>query len=121
MSTHPNVMLICALTVDNTARKTLRAIFAELGVEEDENGEANFNIGEDHYSAGVMESDYEEGYQIALPEGTIYVMNLATYGYGEKIGWNDLVAKRDALVAWAQGICERHSCSYEIFVGANYW
>lgn len=119
MSTHPNAMLLLALTPDDLARKTYRAILEEAGVEADG---GSFQIGgESYHHHGVMESDYDEGDQISLPEGTIYLMDLVTYGYGEKIAWDKLESQKSALEEWARGICERHHCKAEIFIGANYW
>lgn len=119
MSTHPNAMLLLALTPDDLARKTYRAILEEAGVDEDG---GTFKIGgHDFNFHGVMEDNYHEGDQIALPEGSIYIMDLVTYGYGEKISWDELAAQKAALDEWAKGVCERHHCKAEIFVGANYW
>lgn len=119
MSIHPNAMLLLALTPDDLARKTYRAILEEFGVDADE---GSFVIGgEAYHHHGVMESDYDESEQISLPEGTIYLLDLVTYGYGEKISWDKLSEQKAALEEWARGVCERHRCKYEIFIGANYW
>lgn len=119
MSTHPNAMLLLALTPDDTARKTYRAILEESGVKADG---GSFEIGGTIYHHhGVMEDTWEENNQLSLPEGTIYVMDLVTYGYGDKVTWDKLVTQKAALDEWAKGICERHCCTAEVFVGANYW
>lgn len=118
MSSHPNVMVIVALSTEDSSRKTYRAILAEAGaVPEDQvaMGSVNTSI------HGVMESDYDEGFQVGLPEGTVYFVKLATYGYGESVSWDELVAMKTEMATWAQGVCERHRCTFDIFVGANYW
>ena len=118
MSMHPNAMLLLALTPDDTARKTYRAILEEFGVEADG---GSFEIGGTSYHHGVMEDSWDENNQISLPEGTIYVMNLVTYGYGDKTTWEKLSNQKAALNEWANGVCERHRCIAEIFISANYW
>ena len=117
MSTHPNAMLLLALTPDDLARKTYRAILDEEGIGADD----NVKIGDKDYWHGVMEDEYNDSRQIALPDGTIYLADLVTYGYGEKIGWDALVAQKAALDEWAIGICQRHHCKADVFISANYW
>lgn len=118
MSTHPNAMLLLTLTPDDLARKTYRAIMAEFGVEDEDH---DFKIGDVNYHHQVMEEDYDDGHQITAKPGDIVLWDLVTYGYGQRIAWAKLEAQKDALEEWAKGVCERHKCSYEIFVGANYW
>ena len=111
-------MLILALTPDGLARKTYRAILEDAGIDSD----GSFKIGEKFYHQhGVMEDDYDQDSQLGLPEGTIYVFSLVTYGYGETIKWADLDAQKVALEDWAKSVCEKHNCSAEILVSANYW
>ena len=118
MSCHPNAMLILALTPDGLARKTYRAILEDARIDSD----GSFKIGGKYYHQhGVMEDDYDEVNQLGLPEGTIYVLSLVTYGYGETIKWADLEAQKVALEEWAKAVCEKHNCSAEILVSANYW
>lgn len=117
MSTHPNAMLLLALTPDDLARKTYRAILEEVGTDRDH----EIKIGDDGYWHGVMEDDYDESRQIQLPQGTIYLCDLVTYGYGEKVSWDNLEKQKAALDEWAKGVCERHHCKADIFISANYW
>ncbi len=117
MSIHPNAMLLLTLTPDDLARKTYRAILSETGSDEDD----DIKIGDDTYHHRVMEEDYYESSQISAKEGDIVLWDLVTYGYGETITWAKLEAQKNALEEWARGICERHHCKAEIFVGANYW
>jgi hypothetical protein len=117
MSTHPNTMLILALTPNDLARKTYRAILAEAGIEDDE----QIKVGNDDYFIQVMEEDYDESNQLSAKEGNIVLYDLVTYGYGEKITWEKLTEQKQALEKWAKGVCARHKCSYQIFIGANYW
>jgi hypothetical protein len=121
MSTHPNAILLLALTPQNLARKTYRAIIEESGVPLDGDGSASITISGQMYHSRVMESDYDEGMQISAKEGDLVFHAHVTYGYGDVITWDALAAHKEALEAWAKGICERHSCDYEIFVTANYW
>lgn len=118
MSTHPNVILMAVFTPDDLARKTYRAILADAGLTDDDD---NLTVGGEEYNHMVMEGDYDKGFQISAKEGDIVVFDLVTYGYGERKKWADLEAQKASLQEWAAGICERHHCSVEIFVSANYW
>lgn len=133
MGTHPNAILMCVLTPDGLARKTMRDIAAENGAD-DEEGTAALKILGRTFERGdgtrreqtdfrmmVMESDYHDGYQISAPEGSIVVWDFLTYGYGETISWADAASIKDKLEAWATAICERHKCSFEIRLTQNYW
>lgn len=117
MSSHPNAMLLLALTTDDLARKTYRAIIKELA-----NGdEYVIKIGEHYYHHGVMEEEYESDFQISLPEGTIYFFNFITYGCGAKIKFDQLIERKKVLETWADTMCKKYHCTSEIFVTANYW
>ncbi len=118
MSTHPNAVLLLVLTPDDLARKTHRAIMADAGIED---ADDNIKIGEKTYNHQVMEEDYDDGFQISAPEGSIVLLDMVTYGYGETIEWNALEAQKNELEAWAKCTAERHKCSYKIYVTANYW
>ena len=112
-------MLLLALTPDNLARKTYRDILKEHGVDVDDGA---FNIeGKKYHIHGVMEDDWDEDNQISLPEGTIYIAYLVTYGYCDKIIWDKLATQKVDLEEWAKVVCERHHCTAEIFVSANYF
>jgi hypothetical protein len=115
MSTHPNAILLLVLKPDDLTRKTYRAILEEAGREDD------LMIGGDRYNIEVMESTYDESHQIAADEGDIVVFDMVTYGYGERIEWDKLVAQKSVLEEWAAGICERHKCTASFYVTANYW
>lgn len=121
MSSHPNAMLICVLTPDDLARKTYRAILDEAGI----SGDDNMKIGDEHFGGAfshrVMESDWDDCIQIAAPEGSVVFHTYLTYGYGERVTWDKVTAFKEALEKWSAGICERHHCTAEISVGANYW
>ena len=119
MSTHPNVILLLKLTPDDLARKTYRAILAENNIGEDSSKDIKIDGTDYHHR--VMEEDYDEGMQIAAKEGDIVVYDLVTYGYGEVITWAELEKQKNALAAWAQDVCARHHCKYEIVITANYW
>ena len=117
MSTHPNAILLLTLKPDDLARKTYRAILDEAGIRDGD----SLKIGGQPYHIDVMESGYSEDYQISADEGDIIVWCMATYGYGETIEWEKLVAIKAALDSWAAGICERHKCTPKFFMTANYW
>lgn len=122
MSMHPNVILLCALTPNDLARKTYRAIVAEHKKQRSyEEDHPDLEIGGTEYHCQVMESDYDEDWQIGSKEGDIIVFDLVTYGYGETISWDKLSAQKDMLEAWAKEACEKFSCSYRIEITANYW
>ncbi len=118
MSTHPNAMLLLILKPDDLSRKTMRAIRQDAGVDLED---GDIKIGDDDYHIEVMEDTYHDDYQIAADEGDIIVWDLVTYGYGERIAWDKLVAKKAALETWATGICDRHKCAAAFYVSANYW
>ncbi len=118
MGSHPNTILMVAITPHNLTRKTLAGILAEPNASTDSD---YVRIGGLDYSHLVMEGDYDEGMQISGKEGSIIFHDFATYGHGEQITWTELESRKNALEEWAKGICERHQCDYEIRVGANYW
>lgn len=120
MSTHPNAILLLCLKPDDLARKTYRAILADAGADPDDES-PDIKIDGESYHCRVMESSYDDGFQITANEGDIIVFDFVTYGYGELIAWDRLAAKKVALDAWAAGICERHKCKPSIYVTANYW
>lgn len=117
MSTHPNVILMVVLKPDGLSRKTMREILveAQVGVDYD------IKIGSTEYHHIVMESDYEEGYQISGEEGDLIFFDMVTYGYGEAIIWEKLEQQKQDLEQWAIEICKRHHCNYTISITANYW
>jgi hypothetical protein len=118
VSTHPNVILLLLLTPEDTSRKTMRAILAEAGVEDEDR---DIKIGDKTYHHKVFEEDYDDDWQIAAKEGDLAFFDLVTYGYGEAVTWESLNAQKLVLEEWAKDICARHRCSYEIRVTANYW
>ncbi len=117
MSTHPNAMLLGVLVPDELARKTHRAILAEAGI--DSNGQ--LKIGSRDYSITVMESDFDDHWQITAPEGSVVLHTYLTYGYGETVAWSEVEALKNELEAWLQVACETHKCSQSIHITANYW
>lgn len=126
MSTHPNAILLLALTHDDLSRKTWKNILNEAKVYKynepgiiDEEGE--IKICENNYHHRVMESGYDKGMQISAKEGDIVVFDMVTYGYGDVIEWEKLVDQKNKLEEWAIAMCGKFNCSYKIFVTANYW
>lgn len=117
MSSHPNVMLQCVLTVNDGTRKTQRAL--EKAFPGKYGGD--IKVGERNYSLTVMESDYEEGYQISADEGQIVLHIYLTYDYGETVTLDEIQAYVDPLRAWAEEAKGPHGFTYEIRIGANYW
>jgi hypothetical protein len=116
MNTHPNAILMVALTPDDLSRKTMRAI-----LEEGETNCGDIVIGSADYHSVIMESDYDEGFQVSAREGDLVFLDMVTYGYGETVLWQKLEEQKNELEEWAKDICKRHNCSYEIYVTANYW
>lgn len=119
MSTHPNVMLQCVLTVDDGSRKTERALledYAGTGMYDD-----YVKIADLHYKVSVMGSDYDEGYQISADEGQIVLHEYLTYGYGETVDFETVCKRAAELKEWAESAKEKHKFSYVIRIGANYW
>jgi len=119
MSTHPNAILMAVLKPDDLSRKTMREILAGNDVKDSEID--NLKIGEKEYFRIIMESDYDEGYQISADEGDLVFLDMVTYGYGEVITWADLEKQKNALEEWAKAMSEKFHCSYSIQVTANYW
>ena len=117
MSTHPNAILMVTLTPDHLARKTYRAIIASDGGDDGK----RVKISGIDYNILVMEGDYDEGFQITAKEGDIVLFDMVTYGYGEIIEWAKLEAQKMKLEEWAKDVCEKHSCTFEISITANYW
>jgi hypothetical protein len=107
------------LTPDGLSRKTMRNILAEsMHKFPDEDPVLIDNI---EYDSIILESEYNEEWQIAGKEGDLIFFDMVTYGYGESISWGKLQAQKESLEAWAKDICEKHHCAYEIAVSANYW
>ena len=118
MSTHPNVILMAVLTPEGLSRKTMNAILAEAGVTDIDD---EIKIGSGDYNPLVMETDYDEGWQISAKEGDLVFHDFLTYGYGQVVEWEKIEAQKKELEDWAKAICERHHCTYKIMVTANYW
>lgn len=117
MGIHPNAILLLTLTPDDLARKTYRNILADTNTEDD----YDIKIEGNNYHYRIMEDSYDKSYQIAAKEGDIILFNYITYGYGEVIEWDEVEKQKKELEAWAKMICEKHNCSYKIFITANYW
>jgi len=121
ISIHPNVILMAILTPDGLSRKTYRAILGEHVSKDAIEGETDVTIAGEKFHTHVFEDGYDEGWQIAGNEGDIAVLDLVTYGYGEKIAWDELVKRKAELEEWARQVCEKYTCSFRIYVSANYW
>ena len=121
MSQHPNVLLLLTLTPDDLARKTYRAILEECKIQDEGECTDEIKIDGEGYSHYVAEEGYNDSWQVSAPEGSIVLLNLVTYGYGEQIAWDELVKQKQALQSWADVICARYKCSARISVSANYW
>ncbi len=117
VSTHPNAILALALNPHGLSRKTMAAILAEYGGDPDD----GIQIGDVEYDHRIMESDYDDGMQIAAKEGELVFSDMVTYGYGETIEWEKLEQQKNQLEAWAKEMCQKHQCDYRIFVTANYF
>jgi hypothetical protein len=76
---------------------------------------------EDSYHTFLAQDDYNKGTQISAPSGSIVLWDPVTYGYGERIEWDKLVAQQKRLDEWCKRICEKLRCTYKIYVTANYW
>lgn len=120
MSTHPNARLMVVLTPDGLSRKTMRDILESTTMNDSEIDEQVVIDGVE-YRPLVMEGDYDESWQIAANEGDLVFHDLFTYGYGESMSWDELEKRKHALEFWAVDICEKHNCTYDIRVSANYW
>jgi hypothetical protein len=121
MSTHPNAILMLTLQPQDLPRKTMRAILTDAGVDPDEES-PQVKIGEEEYTVRLMEESYDDSIQIAAPVGTIVLHDFLTYGYGEKIAWEKVATRQDALLKWAKAACKKHDCTiHEIAIAANYW
>jgi hypothetical protein len=117
MSSHPNAILAVRFKPNGLARETMREIYAEAGLDEED----QIKIGGDSYTGLVMEGDYDEDYQISGDEGDLIFFDMVTYGYGEEKDWDVVAKQKWNLEEWAKAICIKHDCSFEIFITANYW
>lgn len=113
MSQPQNVILMAVLTPDGLSRKTMREILAVHGTGFDK---SYILVGEKEYNSLVMEDGYNEDWQISAQGGDLVFFDFVTYGYGEKVTWDDLEYKKTKLEEWAQKICEEFQCSYRIWV-----
>lgn len=118
MSIHPNVLLIRALIPDDLPSKTYREILALCGLTDDD---PEVKIGDSDYSVRLMDGDYYESMQVRAPSGSIVFFETVTYGYGDVIAWDKLVAEKEALHAKLTEIAAQTKCRVEITVSANYW
>jgi hypothetical protein len=131
MSTHPNALLIAVLSPDDLPRKAYKALKVEMGEDaEDDDLDVRIPTGvdspnrfeqEDSYHTFLAQDDYNKGTQISAPSGSIVLWDPVTYGYGERIEWDKLVAQQKRLDEWCKRICEKLRCTYKIYVTANYW
>lgn len=122
MSTHPNAILLLTLQPQDLPRKTLRAILTDAGRDPDEESPSLDLGGAYSYHIKLMEDSYDEGWQLAAPEGSIVLHGFLTYGYGDKLAWSKVTDQYEKLKAWADAVCEKHHCTiHEIAVTANYW
>jgi len=118
MSSHPNALLMAVFKPDHLSRKLARDIIEEHGSYGDE---SCIHIKSALYHVLVMEGDYNENFQIAAPEGSVVVFAHVTYGFGESVTWNNFEKEKKSLSEWADDVCKKHHCSFEIWVSANYW
>lgn len=118
MSTHPNVVLMAVLTPNGLSRKTMRDIRAKMEAEDEDD---DIKIGGKDYRPIVMESDYEESFQISAQEGDLVFADMVTYGYGNTVSWEDLSSQKEELQKWADDVCKEFNCTFKIMVTANYW
>jgi hypothetical protein len=131
MSTHPNALLVAKLSPNDLPRKTYKALKVECGVDpEDDYLSVRIPTGvesdkswerEDSYHTFLAEDSYNQGNQISAAEGSIVLWDPVTYGYGETIAWDKLVAQQQRLDEWCKRTREKLNCTYKIFVTANYW
>lgn len=140
MSTHPNAMLQAVLTCDDLTRATVRRLYEaakargfNVDLEDDEpdigipngettrRGDGGENPRFDDYHVTVMEGDYNESWQIAAKTGQIVLHDFLTYGYGESMAWDKVVAQKDRLTAFLDAVKDALHFTYEIRVAANYW
>ena len=93
MSTHPNAILFLSLTPNGLSRKTMRDILEENQVKDGD----QIKIGGVDYHPVIMESDYDEGFQLASKEGDLVFLDMITYGYGDVIAWSKLEEQKKSL------------------------
>lgn len=121
MGPRPNAMLILKLTPDDLPRKTFVAICKESGFDPKNSDNHKIKIGDLNYRIMVAKDCYDDEWQMSANEGQIILHDFLTYGYGEDIAWSEVARRASALEEWAKKACERHSCTYRIYISANYW
>lgn len=119
MSVHPNAMLMAHLSPGDLPRKTFLAILKDHKGNPDE---SFIKIGGFRFYVIMMEESYDESWQISGVPGEIVLMNMVTYGYGERILWDALAERKNVLSEWIAENKDRYVIeSSEISIGANYW
>jgi len=121
MSVHPNVLALVHFTPDDLARRTFRAMLAELGVADAVDPTVRIGNATYDFHLIVMEDEDDEELQVAAKEGEIVAWCCVTYGYYESIAWADLVQLIGVVDEWAKGLSGRVNCTYRISISANYW
>jgi len=112
---------MAVFTPDDLPMKTYRAIMSEVPNPHDYDlGDIQFKIGSENYSVKCYEG-YDEDNQISANHGQIIAHSLITYGFGEFVAWDHLLRLKGDLDTWAKSVGDKHKCSVEIRVSANYY
>ena len=114
MSSHPNTLLMLQLSPNEPSIDVKHLLDAEC----DSEGDCTIKLGGFDYSVAT---DDENDMQIRVPEGSAVLHDFLTYGYTDVVNWNEVPAIVDALKTWAEAFCDKHNCSYHIYIGANFW
>ena len=133
MSTHPNSIIMVVFTPDDLSRKTYRHIVANYKYSDSEINDGDVRISglveddQKHYDNArfnsfiVEDADEVNSVQIEAPEGSIVFYKYLTYGFCEKIEWDDVRHTHEVLEAWATEVDKEFKCSHKIYISANYW
>lgn len=110
--------MMLVLTPEGLSRKTMSDI---LGCQYSKDDTKEVQIGTYSYKPLVMESDYDDGYQITGKEGDLIFHDFVTYGYGENVPVEEFTKREKDLEDWGKEVCEKHHCKMKVEVTANYW
>jgi hypothetical protein len=115
---HPNAILMAIIKSDNITRETLRDVFSEYFIFEEED---DVEICGWNYSLTIMEKDYDKEYQILAGKGDVVIHDFISFGRGNKERWEEVERRKKNLEDWCNKICEKYCGTFEIFIGANNW
>ena len=122
MSSHPNALMLIDFSPHDLPRKTYLSMVAKFkAYEGDDSPYVPIGPKNGSFHMQLMESSYAEGSQIRATQGNIVFWCAFTYGYGERMPWDDVMALHKIADEWAKVQAAEFKCDYKIDISANYW